>query len=439
MFAGGGSLKASLARIFSLAKSEQENSDQEIKMGCHSKLDLESCQLGVLHGSQQHEMLNQFQHDTAGQGGFLAGLMAGCNDRSVSSGKHDGLISHIALMPSRPNALSPLAKIAFTMAEILLSLTIIGVVAAITLPSLTGNINERTWNTQRKALYSRLSQAIALMPNVRGYGNISVGKDDNTGLNVYSSENATETFLSAGLSNVFKLNNVCNHNNLKDCGFPEQFIAFGGGKISLDSLKNIQGLNGKYAAPFTTGVGILGGAISTYGAVFETANGDSVLVHYNPNCKDKSLLVSKENGYSISEPLGVACVNFIYDLNGKKGPNTMGKDMGFMTMLYPFDSVLVAPNFHIKRNLDSATHSVAVNTCRNIDNSRLPTREELLSALVNKRLLGYDTVFHGETPLWSATTHEKYSSSAWVLLPETEVMEYHSKTGTAQVHCVYRN
>ncbi len=46
---------------------------------------------------------------------------------------------------------------AFTMAEILLSLTIIGVVAAITLPSLTGNINERTWNTQRKTLYARFS------------------------------------------------------------------------------------------------------------------------------------------------------------------------------------------------------------------------------------------------------------------------------------------
>ena len=59
---------------------------------------------------------------------------------------------------------------AFTMAEILLSLTIIGVVAAITLPSLTGNINERTWNTQRKALYARFSQAIALMPALNGYG-----------------------------------------------------------------------------------------------------------------------------------------------------------------------------------------------------------------------------------------------------------------------------
>ena len=60
----------------------------------------------------------------------------------------------------------------FTMAEILLSLTIIGVVAAITLPSLTGNINERTWNTQRKALYARMSQAIALMPALNGFGTV---------------------------------------------------------------------------------------------------------------------------------------------------------------------------------------------------------------------------------------------------------------------------
>lgn len=47
-------------------------------------------------------------------------------------------------------------KYGFTMAEILLSLTIIGVVAAITLPSLTGNINKRTWNTQRKAQIGNL-------------------------------------------------------------------------------------------------------------------------------------------------------------------------------------------------------------------------------------------------------------------------------------------
>lgn len=62
-------------------------------------------------------------------------------------------------------------KNAFTMAEILISLVIISIIAAITLPALRANINESTWNTQRKALYSRMSQAISMLPNLNGYGN----------------------------------------------------------------------------------------------------------------------------------------------------------------------------------------------------------------------------------------------------------------------------
>ena len=54
-------------------------------------------------------------------------------------------------------------KHAFTMAEILISLTIIGVIAAITPPALKASINKSTWNTQRKALYTRISQAISMM------------------------------------------------------------------------------------------------------------------------------------------------------------------------------------------------------------------------------------------------------------------------------------
>ena len=92
---------------------------------------------------------------------------------------------------------------AFTMAEILLSLTIIGVVAAITLPSLTGNINERTWNTQRKALYARMSQAFPLLGSVNGYAD-------------------AETFITGALSKVLKINNICSGDKLADCGIPEK-------------------------------------------------------------------------------------------------------------------------------------------------------------------------------------------------------------------------
>lgn len=37
------------------------------------------------------------------------------------------------------------------------------------------------------------------------------------------------------------------------------------------------------------------------------------------------------------------CANFVYDLNGTKGSNQIGKDMGFITAFYPTDSELVAP------------------------------------------------------------------------------------------------
>ena len=46
-------------------------------------------------------------------------------------------------------------KKGFTLAEVLITLTIIGIVAAITLPSLLVNVNEKAWNAQKKALYAR--------------------------------------------------------------------------------------------------------------------------------------------------------------------------------------------------------------------------------------------------------------------------------------------
>ena len=392
-------------------------------MGCHSKLDLESYQLGVLLGSQQHEMLNQVQHDTARQGGFLTGLMAGCNDRSVSSGKRGGLISHIALMSSRPNALSPLAKtaftmagggqaapifglmarrIAFTMAEILLSLTIIGVVAAITLPSLTGNINERTWNTQRKALFSRMSQAISLMPNIRGYGNISLdeGDIDYDYDNFYSSDNATEAFLTAGLSKVLKLNNICDAEHMSDCGLPAKVNVFGGtSNLDLYSHKYMTSI---YSLAMEGKCG-LSVAIQTKAAAFETANGESILTYYNPFCEP-------DVGKDWMSPLSMMCVNFIYDLNGKKGPNTMGKDMGFMSVISASDSAVVAP-MPVKTDSSSTmTRSAANNYCRSIDDARLPNRDELISMSFNYMFMGND--FGAGIGYWSGSTYGGHTSDS---------------------------
>ena len=113
------------------------------------------------------------------------------------------------------------------MAEILLSLTIIGVVAAITLPSLMGNINERTWNTQRKALHARMSQAIAMMPQMNGYGKYESDSEGNV------TDNAAEAFLTEGLSKVLKINNICDSDPFEDCGFSSTITNQAGSSVDF--------------------------------------------------------------------------------------------------------------------------------------------------------------------------------------------------------------
>ena len=325
------------------------------------------------------------------------------------------------------------------MAEILLSLTIIGVVAAITLPSLTGNINERTWNTQRKALHSRLSQAVALMPQVRGYGslNVDVGSADGTQIQVVSSDNATEAFLTNGLAKVYKLNNICDSSHLSDCGIPDQIIKYGGEKLDISSgaLDKLTDLHSAYSSAATGNYY----TVETNAAAFETANGESILVHYNPICKDflsAQMMThrgSYDNSNSITSTL-ISCANFIYDLNGKKGPNTMGKDMGFMTLFYPSDSVLVSPDIANTTLKYSGDLSGAHSYCKSLsDEARLPNLEELASIMLNSKFLPSS---FGNITLWSATKVD--SSRNWNgLLQPAILFKYMSDTGSAL--CIKRS
>ncbi len=270
---------------------------------------------------------------------------------------------------------------AFTMAEILLSLTIIGVVAAITLPSLTGNINERTWNTQRKALYARFSQAISLMPALNGYGTYRPASGT-AGTESYNAgeDNVAETFITAGLAKVLKINNICDNDHLTDCGFNEKWIALNGTSLSLP--KKLSDLNAGVTANTLK-------VINTKAAAFETVNGESVLVFYNPNCQAANVLVAESSGlgagYYVKQHL---CANFVFDLNGAKGPNTVGKDIGFLSAIYPSDTSVVLPQAG-KLLSSQYKHSEASKACANLDSEyRLPNIEEAISLYYNGNLTG---------------------------------------------------
>lgn len=279
------------------------------------------------------------------------------------------------------------------MAEILLSLTIIGVVAAITLPSLTGNINERTWNTQRKALYARMSQAIALMPAVNGFG---VATEDTDGSIL--TDTAAETFVTSGLSKVLKFNNICSE-KLEDCGIVSKINTLSG---TISTPTTMKELNSLMAGSLNNGVQSFY-IINTKAAAFETTNGESVIVYANPYCIGdiQSMHWGSFGGRAVGDLYQrTVCANFIFDLNGTKGPNTVGKDIGVMTVMYPSDPVIVAPAPAIK-TLARGSFKNASKLCTNFDSEyRLPTLEESYSMFVNKNLFKPDSFT--ETVYWSS-------------------------------------
>ena len=305
-------------------------------------------------------------------------------------------------------------KNAFTMAEILLSLTIIGVVAAITLPSLTGNINERTWNTQRKALLSRMTQAISLMPSLNGYG-----------VSSFSSNNDTlgETFIANGLSKVLKLNNVCNYSNISDCGLPSKLIGQDGSTHSFptDTYQIDCDILFKYSDSYHY----------PKVAAFETANGESVALFYKPDCVGKDKLESARSNFG-SLKAKVMCANLIYDLNGKKGPNTLGKDVGIMSILYPTDSVVVAP-LPLAKATSAVPQTSAGRACRTMnEESRVPNLEEAISMSVNKGLFSLPNEGHVHT--WTSTVYAPDPSKAWYIAD----LNIESKSTAKAVRCIKR-
>ena len=316
-------------------------------------------------------------------------------------------------------------KCAFTMAEILLSLTIIGVVAAITLPSLTGNINERTWNTQRKALYARFSQAVALMPALNGYGTLT---EDASGS--LTEDNVAETFITAGLSKVLKINNVCDNEHLTDCGLPASYTNLLGSNSQMP-LKMSE-LNSNLISYSASGYSNTYSGIDTKAAAFETQNGESILLFYNPGCVSNM----NETSWYFSQPK--ICVNMVYDLNGSKGPNTVGKDMGVMTILYPTDSVVVAP-MPYNRRIDGVLSENAANACtvQAGDDYRIPTKDELASLFANKDIIG-SSLIAGHMFSSSKFVSPTFGVVNWLILSTGEYRTPDSTTAWSIV-CVKRN
>ena len=167
-----------------------------------------------------------------------------------------------------------LPKVAFTLAEVLITLGIIGVVAALTLPTVINNIKHKQLETAFKAAYSIFSQAVMNMKREDGEGIKATYSKYDEDLKTYPKyeEFKVNFYKYSGLKVVGKCNykgiTIRNYNNTAEA----------------------KAYNGKVIQPSETGYDLL-------------SNGMCSFVFINA-----------------SQPM------LYVDINGTKGPNLLGHD-----------------------------------------------------------------------------------------------------------------
>ncbi len=320
-------------------------------------------------------------------------------------------------------------KTGFTLAEILITLAIIGIVAAITLPSLLVNVNEKAWDAQKKALHARLAQAIGQMNTLGGYGTYTEDEEGTA-----TEDTAAESFILDALSKVYKINNVCGPDKLSSCGIPSKIT-------TLDAVSEInfptkmKELNAKLlnGLHYTSEDGDVA---DTKAAAFETVNGESVAVFYNPLCSSDTT--------TSHHAQNKMCANFIYDLNGSEGPNQVGKDVGFITAFYNKNPVVVAPipydsdyTSTAKQYTETKGEIDAPTACELMgEDLRLPDRDEIASLFINSPLINLG---ESSSLYWSGSVISLGTSGlAWVQVFSNGNRPEATRSGTFSVRCVRR-
>ena len=275
-----------------------------------------------------------------------------------------------------------------------------------------------------------------MLPSLNGYGAYSGTWSDD--VVTPTEDTAAATFVTDGLAKVLQINNICSipmgtstsnaRKELAKCGVPEKITTmknYTTGKTSkINFPTKLSELNPMFTSTYASAYNNPQKNIDTNAAAFETKSGETLTVFYNPFCQPDN----GETGWHYSQPK--MCANFVYDLNGKKGPNKVGKDIGFITALYPIEPNLVAPMPIEKTTYGKQTDAASL--CKKLDeNSRVPNRDELTAMLYNKQLIGIPS-----GGFWSASVVS--ASSAWFQNFYDGGRGVPDRSGSIYVRCVKR-
>lgn len=227
-------------------------------------------------------------------------------------------------------------KKGFTLAEVLITLGIIGVVAALTIPTLIAKYNERVLVTAAKKEYSIILNALDSWLAKNG-----TPKD----YKVFWLMSDSNEKLSDELSKELKYVKLCSKN---------YSVAKCGGGYDIRQYKKINDGTGQ-----TTSENWISGLnrIVLSDGSFITIQ----LAHSNGSCTTKGWAYDKDadgnyiedpsspNGYKGHEVTNTVCGRIAYDTNGLKGPNQIGRDV-FQIAFY--DDGKVGTNYDTWGNIN---------------------------------------------------------------------------------------
>ena len=203
-------------------------------------------------------------------------------------------------------------KQGFTLAEVLITLGIVGVVAALTAPALV-------MSSRNEANAARLSTVVSNMENAFQTAIAQEGTD-----NLYGTSLWQENEVSATAGNraqfVGRLGQYMIVNGYKD-----NERAFYGDGVQTYAMSN------------TGGVGQVSDLMLNP-FVIETKNGAAIFIH---TFRSNDLAAQKVNAINRGCTLYTRAAEIMIDVNGKNGPNVFGRDIFFFMLgengvLYPY-------------------------------------------------------------------------------------------------------
>ena len=210
-------------------------------------------------------------------------------------------VKHVAMSQAK-------TKSAFTLAEVLITLGVIGIVAAMTMPTLLKNIAERSNSEAQANLAQKITKSMNLM---RADGGLE---------RTYAS---TDEFVDE-FSKYIKISTRCDADHIADC-WPTKTVTTTDGE-TYDVSKAKTGKNLQYPDNKTDNVGIILADGATLILTYNTnadiiGDGDTV----TPSFADLPIGFGRTKKFayttSVTDP-----IDFVMDVNGFKGPNSEARN-----------------------------------------------------------------------------------------------------------------